>query len=80
MLARCLPDPNKEIFFMSLPKWVLPFLTNQVAHFISCGDMGCFNSSGNILCLHDFKILVTLVKSRQRKGVPFHVLALFVCC
>ena len=24
---------------MSLPKWVLPFLTNQVAHFISCGDI-----------------------------------------
>ena len=31
-------------------------------------------------CLHDFKILVTLVKSRQGKTVPFHVLALFVCC
>ena len=56
ILARCLPDPQKEIFFMRLPKWVLPFLTNQVAHFISCEDMGCFNSSGNILCLHFFII------------------------
>ena len=36
------------------PKWVLPFLTNQFAQFISCGDMGCFFSSENILLLASF--------------------------
>ena len=41
-LLACLPDANKEIFCMSLPKCVLPFLTNQVAQFISYGDIGCF--------------------------------------
>ena len=50
-LLACLPDANKKIFCMSLPKCVLPFLTNQVAHFISCGDIGCFCFSGNTLLL-----------------------------
>ena len=50
-LLTCLPDANKKIFCMSLPKCVLPFLTNQVTQFISCGDIGCFYFSGNALLL-----------------------------
>ena len=30
---------------------MLPFLTNQVTQFISCGDIGCFYFSGNTLLL-----------------------------
>ena len=85
LLARCLPDSNKEIFSMSLPKqsacchfW--PIKSHILSHvviwvaFILLGIYFFYHS----FCLHDFKILVTLVKSRQRKGVPLHVLALFV--
>ena len=50
-LLACLPDGNKKIFSMNLPKCVLLFLTNQVAQFISCDDIGSFYFSGNTLLL-----------------------------
>ena len=76
-LLSCLPDANEEIFCMSLPKCVLPFLTNQVAQFISCGDIGCFYFSGNTLLL-PFLLPSWFQDSSQIKTreVPFHVLAL----
>ena len=40
-LLACSPRVMLEIFRMSLLKTALPFLTNQTAHFISCG-IGCF--------------------------------------
>ena len=79
-LLTCLLDANKEIFCMSLPKCVLPFLTNQVAQFISCGDIGCFYFSGNTLLLQ-FLLSTWFQDSIQikaREGSTFSCLS-FVC-
>ena len=76
----CLPDANKEIFCMSLLKCMLPFLTNQVAQFISCGDIGCFYFSGNRLLL-PFLLPAWFQDSSQikaREGCTFSCLSI-VC-
>ena len=57
----CSPRVNQEIFRVSLLKSALPFLTNKIVRFISCGiDRSYF--SGNFLLSfflwYNFKILV----------------------
>ena len=69
----CSPRVNKDIFRVSLLKSPLPFLTNKIVRFISCG-ISRFYFSGNFLLSfllwYNFKILV-----KSRDGGIFSCLA-----
>ena len=69
----CSPRVNQDIFRVSLLKSPLPFLTNKIVRFISCG-ISRFYFSGNFLLSfllwYNFKILV-----KSRDGGIFSCLA-----